>query len=233
MMGMETAEADLSSAESVYLRKGLVWLIAKRVFDIVIALAGLLIAAPLFVAIAIAIKRDSPGPVFFRQLRVGRKRRPFAMWKFRKMPDDLPEQGPLLTARNDERLTRVGYWLERTKLDELPQLLNVLSSEMSVVGPRPEVPKFVDRASPELWDQVLSVKPGIFGPNQIRYRNEAELYPPGCDVEAFYLNSILPAKLEVDARYARHAHWLADVGLLVRGVLASAFGLGTGCSRER
>jgi lipopolysaccharide/colanic/teichoic acid biosynthesis glycosyltransferase len=231
---METAEAELSRVESsVYLRKGLPWLLAKRVFDLVIASAGLLIAAPLFVAIAIAIKRDSPGPVFFRQLRVGRKRRPFAMWKFRKMPDDLSEQGPMLTVRNDQRLTRVGYWLERTKLDELPQLLNVLSSEMSVVGPRPEVPKFVDRSSPELWDQVLSVKPGIFGPNQIRYRNEAELYPPGCDIEAFYLNSILPAKLEVDARYARRAHWLADVGLLVRGVLTSAFGLGGGCSHPR
>jgi len=233
-MGMETAEAELARVESsVYLRKGLFWLTVKRVFDIVIASAGLLIAAPLFVAIAIAIKRDSPGPVFFRQLRVGRKRRPFSMWKFRKMPDDLPEQGPMLTARNDQRLTRVGYWLERTKLDELPQLLNVLSSDMSVVGPRPEVPKFVDRASPDLWDQVLSVKPGIFGPNQIRYRNEAELYPPGCDIEAFYLNSILPAKLEVDARYARTAHGLADVGLLVRGVLASAFGLGGGSPRRR
>ena len=231
---METAEAELSRVESsVYLRKGLPWLLAKRVFDLVIASAGLLIAAPLFVAIAIAIKRDSPGPVFFRQLRVGRKRRPFAMWKFRKMPDDLSEQGPMLTVRNDQRLTRVGYWLERTKLDELPQLLNVLSSEMSVVGPRPEVSKFVDRASPDLWDQVSSVKPGIFGPNQIRYRNEADLYPPGCDIEAFYLNSILPAKLEVDARYARHAHWLADAGLLVRGVLASAFGLGGGSSHPR
>lgn len=229
---METTAAELSRVESVYLRKGVLWLTAKRVFDIVIASAGLLIAAPLFVAIAIAIKRDSPGPVFFRQLRVGRKRRPFSMWKFRKMPEDLPEQGPMLTARNDQRLTRVGYWLERTKLDELPQLLNVLASEMSVVGPRPEVPKFVDRAALDLWDQVLSVKPGIFGPNQIRYRNEADLYPPGCDIEAFYLNRILPAKLEVDARYARHAHWLADVALLVRGVLASAFGRGAGCSQR-
>ena len=231
-MGVETAETQLSGVDSAYLQKGLLWLTSKRVFDIVIASVGLLIAAPLFVAIAIAIKRDSPGPVFFRQLRVGRKRRPFMMLKFRKMPDDLPEQGPMLTARNDQRLTRVGYWLERTKLDELPQLLNVLRSEMSVVGPRPEVPKFVDCASPELWDQVLSVKPGIFGPNQIRYRNEADLYPPGCDIEAFYLDSILPAKLEVDGRYARTAHWLADIGLLVRGVLASAFGLGTGCSHR-
>jgi lipopolysaccharide/colanic/teichoic acid biosynthesis glycosyltransferase len=228
-MQVETAVTPRSAvASSPYLRKSLLWLTTKRVFDIVIATTGLLVAAPLFVAIAIAIKWDSPGPVFFRQLRVGRKRRPFAMWKFRKMPDDLPEQGPMLTVRNDQRLTRVGYWLERTKLDELPQLMNVLSSDMSVIGPRPEVSKFVDRDSPELWDQVLSVKPGIFGPNQIRYRNEADLYPPGCDIEAFYLSSILPAKLEVDARYARTAHWLADVGLLVRGVLASAFGLGGG-----
>ena len=231
MMG--TAEVDLASAESsVYLHKGQPWLITKRGFDIVVATLGLLLAAPLFLAIAIAIKCDSAGPVFYRQLRIGRKRRPFSMWKFRKMPDDLPEQGPMLTVRNDQRLTRVGYWLERTKLDELPQLLNVLSSEMSVVGPRPEVPKFVDRVSPELWDQVLSVKPGIFGANQIRYRNEAELYPPGCDIEAFYLESILPAKLDVDARYARDAHCLADLGLLVRGVLISAFGLGGGCSRR-
>jgi len=171
--------------------------------------------------------------VFFRQVRIGRKRRPFAMWKFRKMPDDLPEQGPMLTARNDERLTRVGYWLERTKLDELPQLLNVLAGEMSVVGPRPEVQKFVDRGLSELWDRVLSVKPGIFGPNQIRYRNEAELYPPGCDMEAYYLEHLLPDKLAVDARYAGSANPFGDVSLLVRGVLASAFGLRAGRPRER
>jgi hypothetical protein len=116
------------------------------------------------------------------------------------MPDDLPEQGPMLTSRNDQRLTRVGYWLERTKLDELPQLLNVLSSDMSVIGPRPEVPKFVDRASPDLWDQVLSVKPGIFGPNQIHYRNESELYPPGCDTEAFRRRASQPRKSWLAAR---------------------------------
>jgi len=226
-MGIETAGADLAGAPAGrYLRRGMLRLTSKRLLDVAVAGLGLLVAVPLFVAIAIAIKRDSPGPVFFRQVRVGRKRRPFGMWKFRKMPHDLPEQGPMLTARNDTRLTRVGYWLERTKLDELPQLLNVLVGEMSVVGPRPEVPKFVDRATPELWDQVLSVKPGIFGPNQIRYRNEADLYPQDCaDVEAFYLHHILPAKLAVDARYAHHAWWLGDIWLLIRGVLASAFGV--------
>jgi lipopolysaccharide/colanic/teichoic acid biosynthesis glycosyltransferase len=229
----ETAEATLAEFDrGSYLRKSTVWLLSKRVFDIVVATIGLVIAAPLFLGIALAIKRDSPGPVFFRQVRVGRKRRPFAMWKFRKMPDDLPEQGPMLTARNDQRLTRVGYWLERTKLDELPQLLNVLAGEMSVVGPRPEVPRFVDRGLSELWNQVLSVKPGIFGPNQIRLRNEADLYPPGCDMEAFYLEHILPGKLDVDANYARHAHPLGDAWLLIRGVLAAAFGLRDVCPRK-
>jgi lipopolysaccharide/colanic/teichoic acid biosynthesis glycosyltransferase len=229
MMGVEAAAAELCEGEGRgYLQRGLTWHVTKRVFDIVVAGLGLLITAPLFLAIAVAIKRDSPGPVFFRQLRVGKKRRPFAMWKFRKMPHEMPEQGPMLTARNDRRLTRIGSWLERTKLDELPQLLNVLASEMSIVGPRPEVPKFVDRATPELWDLALSVKPGIFGPNQVRYRNEADLYPKDCpDVETYYLHHILPAKLEVDARYARRSNPVTDVWLLVRGVLAAAFGLGS------
>jgi lipopolysaccharide/colanic/teichoic acid biosynthesis glycosyltransferase len=228
VIGVEGAARELYAADAPrYLQHGMVWLLAKRVFDMVVAGLGLVAAAPLFVAIAIAIKRDSPGPVFFRQVRIGRKRRPFAMWKFRKMPHDLPEQGPMLTARNDRRLTRVGHWLERTKLDELPQLINVLASEMSIVGPRPEVPKFVDRASSEQWDLALSVKPGIFGPNQIRYRNEADLYPKDCeDIEDFYLRHILPAKLEVDARYALTSNLFRDVWLLVRGVLATTLGLG-------
>jgi lipopolysaccharide/colanic/teichoic acid biosynthesis glycosyltransferase len=219
-MSAESASAKLYvERDHRYVHHHTFWLITKRVFDIVVATLGLAVAAPLFAVIAIAIKRDSPGPVFFKQLRVGKKRRLFAMWKFRKMPHELPEQGPMLTARDDCRLTRVGHWLERTKLDELPQLLNVLSSEMSVIGPRPEVTNFVDRATPELWDQALSVKPGIFGPNQIRYRNEADLYPKDCeDLENYYLHHILPAKLEVDAEYARRSNVFRDVWLLVRGV---------------
>ena len=229
MIGVESAAREIYAAgEPRYLHQGMLWLLAKRVFDMVVAGLGLVAAAPLFLAISIAIKRDSPGPVFFRQVRIGRKRRPFAMWKFRKMPHDLREQGPMLTCRNDRRLTRVGHWLERTKLDELPQLLNVLASEMSIVGPRPEVPKFVDRAASEQWDLALSVKPGIFGPNQIRYRNEADLYPKDCgDIEDFYLRHILPAKLEVDARYALHSNLFGDVWLLLRGVFATTFGLGS------
>jgi len=230
VIGLETLATD-AAPSSRYLQRGVLFLAAKRAFDIIVCGLGLAVAAPLFLLIAIAIKLDSPGPVFFRQARVGRKRRPFSMWKFRKMPHDLREQGPMLTARNDGRLTRVGRWLERSKLDELPQLVNVLASEMSLVGPRPEVPKFVDRATPELWDLALSVKPGIFGPNQIRYRNEADLYPKDCaDVEAFYQRHILPAKLEVDSRYAQEASVLGDVWLLARGLLATVLGLGCGDS---
>jgi len=226
-MGVETAEARLSVAESGrYLHHGSFRLAAKRSFDVVVAVVMLTIAAPLLLAIAVAIKRDTRGPVFFRQVRVGRRREVFRMWKFRKMPHDLREQGPMLTARNDARLTRVGFWLERTKLDELPQLLNVLMGEMSVVGPRPEVPKFVDRNLHELWDEALSVKPGIFGPNQIRLRNEADLFPVGCtDVESYYLHHILPDKLAVDARYARESWCVADLWLLLRGVLAALLGV--------
>jgi lipopolysaccharide/colanic/teichoic acid biosynthesis glycosyltransferase len=200
---------------------------SKRVFDVIVSAVGLLLALPLFALIAIAIKLDSPGPVFFRQVRIGRGRQPFRMWKFRKMPDDLPVQGPMLTMRYDTRLTRVGAFLERTKLDELPQLLNVLHGQMSIVGPRPEVPKFVEHY-PELWDQVLTVRPGIFGPSQLRGRNESELFPPDvADVEDFYVRKILPGKLRSDAGYARAPGLFSDVWLVAVGVMAVFFGVFT------
>ena len=199
----------------------------KRIFDVTVSAVGLLLALPLFVLIGILIKLESPGPVFFRQTRVGLNRRPFKMWKFRKMPDDLPVQGPMLTMRYDARLTRVGAFLERTKLDELPQLINVLKGQMSLVGPRPEVPKFVEHY-PELWDEVLSVRPGIFGPSQLRARNESELFPSDVtDVEAFYVEEILPDKLRCDAQYARDPRILSDIWLVTGGVMAVLFGVFT------
>jgi lipopolysaccharide/colanic/teichoic acid biosynthesis glycosyltransferase len=197
---------------------------AKRAFDLVVTGLGVIVALPLFAVIAVLIKLDSKGPVFFRQSRVGRHRRNFKMWKFRKMYDDLPTQGPSLTLRYDFRMTRVGRILERTKLDELPQLLNVLQGHMSVIGPRPEVPKFVAHY-PERWNDVLSVKPGIFGANQLRNRNESELYPPGiADVEGFYVSHILPDKLDIDADYARRAGLVEDVTLLARCLVVATFG---------
>ncbi len=192
----------------------------KRVFDLTVASLGLIVMAPVFLLIALLIRLETPGPVFFRQERVGRGGRRFRMWKFRKMPHDMKSSGPSLTRRFDRRLTAVGRFLERTKLDELPQLINVFIGDMSIVGPRPEVPKFVAHY-PDRWEIVLRVKPGIFGPNQLRHRNESEIYPPNCrDVEDFYIRHILPEKLEVDARYARQHTFLGDLWLLVRCVLA-------------
>lgn len=203
-------------------RPALFW---KRVFDLTVAIAALVLLAPLFIVIALLIKLDSRGPVFFRQVRVGRHRRRFHMWKFRKMHHDLPEQGPNLTRRYDTRLTRLGRLLERTKLDELPQFFNVLTGEMSLVGPRPEVPPFVEHY-PEKWDRVLSVKPGIFGPCQVRFRNESEMYPDGCrDLEGYYARHILPAKLAIDADYASRYSLLADVLLLFQAVFVSFGGI--------
>jgi lipopolysaccharide/colanic/teichoic acid biosynthesis glycosyltransferase len=198
--------------------------LGKRSFDLLIALSALVLLAPVFLLIALAIKLDSPGPVFFRQTRVGRHGRRFRMWKFRKMYETLARPGPSLTRRHDSRLTPVGRFLERTKLDELPQLFNVVLGHMSLVGPRPEVPKFVAHY-PARWAEVLAVKPGVFGANQLRHRNESELYPPACeDLEAFYVRDILPDKLAVDAAYARAPALLRDVWILARCLLATVLG---------
>jgi lipopolysaccharide/colanic/teichoic acid biosynthesis glycosyltransferase len=207
-----------------YLEKGVLHDAAKRAFDLAAVVLALLLVLPIFALLAALIRLDSRGPVFYRQTRVGLRRRPFRIWKFRKMRNDLPSQGPMLTMRHDYRMTRVGRFLERTKLDELPQLINVLVGEMSIVGPRPEVPRFVE-FYPDRWDQVLSVKPGIFGASQNHFRNESELYPPRvADVEGFYLERILPEMLELDARYAREATLLRDVWLLIGGVVTSFAG---------
>jgi lipopolysaccharide/colanic/teichoic acid biosynthesis glycosyltransferase len=207
-----------------YLHVGLGVRVCTRVLDLVIGGIGLLLASPLFILVAILIKSESEGPVFFSQVRVGLHRKRFMMLKFRKMRSNLPSQGPSITRRHDTRLTVVGAFLERTKLDELPQLLNVLKGEMTLVGPRPELPKFVE-LNPGMWDHVLSVKPGIFGPNQLNNRNESELFPRDCkDVEAFYVQELLPEKLRVDAAYARACGLWLNLNLFVRCLIASLFG---------
>ena len=205
----------------------------KRLVDILGALLLLIPAAPIIALIALAIKLDDPGPVFFRQQRIGRGGKKFWMLKFRKMPVVMPAQGPMLTRRHDPRLTRVGRWLERTKLDELPQLLNVLRGEMSLIGPRPEVERFVDLNDPR-WQAVLQVPPGIFGLTQLRYRNESELYPIGCeDIETWYRERILPDKLALDMEYVSRAGAVSDIRLLLGGVAVSLFGAVTGKGLRR
>ena len=186
----------------------------KRLFDIVLAACGLVLLAPLLAVIAIWIRLDSPGPVFFRQQRVGRFGRLFRIHKFRTMVDGAPRLGAPITVGDDVRITRAGRWLRRTKLDELPQLLDVLRGAMSLVGPRPELPRYVALYPAELRDKVLSVRPGITDRASIEYRNEAALLAAAPDPERTYTEVVLPAKLRLAADYAEHATLAHDLRLI-------------------
>jgi lipopolysaccharide/colanic/teichoic acid biosynthesis glycosyltransferase len=181
--------------------------IAQRVTDIVLSSTMLLLTAPLWAALAVAIKLESKGPVLYRAKRIGRDEQPFPMLKFRKMYDGA--QGPALTMGQDDRFTRMGRFLAHSKLDELPQLWNVLKGDMSFVGPRPEDARYV-QAHHEAYRRVLAVRPGITGLSQIRYRNEFE-HLVGDDFEAFYLNTLLPTKLAIDQYYVDHQSWVLDM----------------------
>ena len=165
----------------------------KRLFDLVAAAVGLLLLAPLLLLLALLIKLDSPGPVFFRQVRVGWRGRPFRIFKFRTMAVDLTPGGAQLTVAGDARITRTGNWLRRYKLDDLPQLIDVLRGTMSLVGPRPEVPRYVERY-PAAWrDRVLSVRPGITDLASVHYRDENALLARAVDPEREYIEVILPS----------------------------------------
>lgn len=186
----------------------------KRLLDIAAAALGLLLLAPLFAIIAAAIKLDSRGPVFFRQERVGRGGAPFRIFKFRTMRIE-PQKGDLqLTIGNDPRITRVGYWLRRYKLDELPQLIDVLRGTMSLVGPRPEVPRWVDRYPNERREQILSVRPGITDVASLRFRDESAILARVADPEREYLEVIMPEKLRVAGNYIEHSTLKSDLRLL-------------------
>ncbi|MEP7101646.1 MAG: sugar transferase [Burkholderiales bacterium] len=174
--------------------------------------------SPLLLAIALWIKLDSRGPVFFRQKRVGRFGVPFAIHKFRTMQHDPtpdgPTLGPQLTVGADPRITRAGRFLRRTKLDELPQLLDVLAGTMSLVGPRPEVPRYVAMYPATLREKVLSVRPGITDPASIEYRDESTLLARAIDPERVYVEQVMPAKLRYAAQYVDQRSLLGDVRLI-------------------
>jgi lipopolysaccharide/colanic/teichoic acid biosynthesis glycosyltransferase len=186
----------------------------KRVFDVLCAAAGLLLLSPLLIGIALWIKLDSRGPVFFRQQRVGRFGAPFRIHKFRSMRADAPLAGPQITVGADPRITRAGHFLRRTKLDELPQLLDVLAGNMSVVGPRPEVPRYVALYPAALRDKVLSVRPGITDPASIMYRDESAVLARAADPERAYVEQIMPAKLRCAAEYVDNMSLVNDVRLI-------------------
>ena len=186
----------------------------KRVFDICVSLIVLVALAPLFGYLALRIKRDSPGPVFYRGLRMGFRGRPFRILKFRTMREN-PESytGPRVTAQDDTRITHFGHWLRKSKMNELPQFWNVLIGEMSLVGPRPEDPEIVKTWAPEICTEVLSVRPGITSPASVIYRDEESLLQSSHVMET-YLDSILPSKLRLDQLYVRHRSFLLDLDVL-------------------
>lgn len=190
----------------------------KRLLDIVVAATGLILTLPLWVIIGAAIKLSDGGPVFYRSQRVGRQGQPFRLWKFRTMVAHADRHGPAVTAHGDPRITPLGYWLRRTKLDELPQLLNVLVGDMSLVGPRPEDPRYVALYTPE-QRQILSVRPGITSAASLEYRHEEEILA-NPDWETIYQDEVMPAKLAIDLEYLSRRTLWTDLGLILRTVVA-------------
>jgi len=190
----------------------------RRLLDILVAGSGLIVLSPLFVFVAVAIKVNSPGPVFYRAQRVGKDGDLFRLFKFRSMKAGADRKGPGITVSGDNRITSVGRILRRTKIDELPQLLNVLWGEMSLVGPRPEDPRYVAQYTPE-QRQVLRVRPGITSAASLVYRHEEQMLA-GKDWETTYRTEVLPAKLAIDLDYLAHRTLFSDMRLVFNTVLA-------------
>ncbi len=187
----------------------------KRAFDILMSGLGLIALGPLFVILAVWIKADSEGPVFYRQTRVGLKNRDFRIFKFRTMRRGADRQGLITVGGRDPRVTRSGYYIRRYKLDELPQLINVFIGDMSLVGPRPEVRKYVDMYTAEQM-RVLDVRPGITSLASIRYRDENELLAASENPDDTYINKVMPDKLAIDLEYVRDAGLLSDIRLILK-----------------
>lgn len=185
----------------------------KRLFDIVASGCGLVVLSPLFIVLAIWIKLDSKGPVFYRQVRVGRGNRDFRLYKFRSMRVGADKQGLITVGGRDPRITRSGYFIRKYKLDEFPQLINVFVGDMSLVGPRPEVRKYVDMYTAEQL-RVLSVRPGITDLASIRYRNENELLEQAEDPDSYYEQVIMQDKLRINLEYVDNHCFVNDIKLI-------------------
>jgi lipopolysaccharide/colanic/teichoic acid biosynthesis glycosyltransferase len=186
----------------------------KRTFDVTVALLGLIVTSPVVLAAAIAVKVGSRGPAFYSGARVGRNGAIFNIHKLRTMDEDAESSGPAVTARDDPRVTKVGRVLRRTKADELPQLLNVLKGEMSLVGPRPEHPQYVEHYTPE-QRRLLAVRPGMTGPAALAFIDEEDQLR-GDQPEATYLKDVLPRKLELEMQYVDRATFGSDLRILLQ-----------------
>ena len=191
----------------------------KRFFDICFSGIGLLILSPLFLLVAIWVKCDSQGPVFYRQIRVGRFGKDFKLFKFRSMRVGADKKGLITVGGHDPRITRSGYFIRKYKLDELPQLINVFIGDMSLVGPRPEVRRYVDLYTPEQL-HVLDVRPGITDLASIRYRNENELLGSVDNPDRYYIEVIMPDKLRINLDYVAHHSFFGDLKIIFQTFIA-------------
>jgi lipopolysaccharide/colanic/teichoic acid biosynthesis glycosyltransferase len=196
-----------ADGRSFYVRAG------KRVLDWAGSFCGLILLSPMIFVVAMLVKLTSPGPAFFRQVRAGQFGRPFRIVKFRSMVENANRSGPAITASGDSRVTVTGRWLRKSKIDELPQLWNVLTGDMSLVGPRPEVPDYAG-AYTELQRRVLMVKPGITGPAANAYVREEEILAGRAEAGIFYIAEILPKKLELDLRYCDDIRFARDIKII-------------------
>lgn len=190
----------------------------KRLLDVLLSSIGLAVLAPLFVVVALAIKLDSRGPVFFRQERIGKGFAPFLIFKFRTMEDGADRKGPLITSGGDSRVTKTGRLLRRCKIDELPQLLNVLAGDMSLVGPRPEVRKYVELFESD-YGELLKVRPGITDPASMQYSEEETVLSSSGDSERDYTGKILPEKIRLSLQYVRNHSVITDMAVILKTIL--------------
>ena len=189
----------------------------KRFLDVFVSSVGLLLLSPVAALVAILIKFDSRGPLLFRQERVGQGLRTFRIYKFRSMVVDAPLKGGPLTAAGDPRLTRVGRILRKTKIDELPQLINVLRGEMTLVGPRPEVPRYVALFRND-YEEILRIRPGITDLASLKYRDESSVLSRAEDPEQEYLTRVLPDKIALAKEYVRRSSLTFDISLILKTV---------------
>jgi len=190
----------------------------KRIFDFICSTLGLIVLSPVLLAITIKIKTGSDGPVFFKQIRVGENNEEFEILKFRTMVVDAEKLGRQITVGNDNRITKIGAFLRKYKLDELPQLINVFKGDMSLVGPRPEVPRYVKLYNEE-QRKVLEVKPGITDLASIRYRDENDLLGDAEDPDAFYINTIMPDKLALNLEYINNNNIFVDIYIILKTII--------------
>lgn len=186
----------------------------KRSFDIFFSFFGLIILSPLFLLIFVLVKTDTKGPVIYKQTRVGKNGKDFAVLKFRSMKQDSESKGLLTVGGKDPRITKTGYFIRKYKLDELPQLINVLKGDMSFVGPRPEVRKYV-LLYDEVQKKVLDVNPGITDVASIKYRNENEMLEGSDDPESFYIKEIMPVKLKMNLEYINDRSFFKDIKVIL------------------